>query len=139
MGDLRLTGMLNLQGTLDLAPAVAGGKVLAGGLPVLVVPGAKGKATVPVLLPPPPAKPTDTGFDVAVIVSFNQSVTAGGKAIVTQGMCLQGDMMSWPGMVAPSVGNAGVKVNNVAMNVENDQATILPTGAPAVLNTSGQS
>ncbi|MCA1689686.1 MAG: hypothetical protein LC720_04350 [Actinobacteria bacterium] len=139
MADLALKGTLNLTGVLDLVGA-QGGKVTAGGAQVLIV-GATGTAP-PVILPPPPADPLNPNTDVKVFVSFNQTVTASGAAIVTQGVCLEGGPAPvpwpWPGMVQPSIGNATVMVNHVPMNVVGDQATILPTGAPAVLTSSGQ-
>ena len=66
--------------------------------------------------------------------SLNKTVTAGGKAIVTQGMCLQGDM--WPGFVMR--GSGTVTINHIPMNVQNEQATIFPSGAPATFSNSGQ-
>ena len=137
MGDLVLKGTLNLQGTLKLI--ADGGKVKAGAQEVLVK-DVEGKGTAPVLIPPPPLSPVDQGLKVVVVVSFNQTVTAGGKAIVAQGMCFQGDSGPiWPGMVQASTVNSGVKANNIPMNVVGDQATILPTGAPAMFSSaSGQ-
>jgi hypothetical protein len=136
MPGLALEGMLDVGGTIDLA-GDAGGKVTAGNLEVLVV-GATGKGTVPVPIPPPPAPPQDAGLDVDVSVSFNQTVTVGGKAVVTQGLCLQGNAKSWPGLVQASVGNLFVKAGGQPMNVVGDMATILPSGAPALLTGSGQ-
>ncbi len=140
MGDLKLKGMLNLKGLLKLNPS--GGKVLVGGKPALVVLplGQKhGDAAAPVIQPPPPATPIDTGLDVVVFVSFNQTVTAGGKAIVTQGMVMQGKPSPvWPGMVQPSTNNPTVKINNLAVNVEGDMAVVFPSGGTATLSTSGQ-
>jgi hypothetical protein len=137
MADLLLSGVLDFQGTVDLI-ADAGGHVKANGLEVLVeVPrGAAekshGVAPAPVPIPPPPANPSDAGLEVWVFTSFNSTVKAGGKAIVTQGMCAQGDVgrATWPGMVQPSTGNPGITVSSVAMNVVGDLGTILPTGAP---------
>ncbi|MEA2301812.1 MAG: hypothetical protein QOE44_2347 [Solirubrobacteraceae bacterium] len=137
MGDLVLKGMLSLGGTLDLAPKPPGGKVMVEAVEVLVE-GAEGMGTVPVLLPGPPPPPADQGLGVKVPVSFNKTVTAGGAAIVTQGMCFQGSSGTWPGIVLPSLGNTTVMANGIPMNLVGDQATILPTGAPAVLDKSGQ-
>ena len=145
MADVLLTGMLNLTGSLDLVPD-AGGQVKAGGRAVLVqvARGAAGKAhgqaPAPVPIPPPPAVPDDPGVDVWVFRSFNATVTAKGVPIVTQAMCAQGlpTKATWPGMVQPSTGNPGVRVNGVAMNVVGDLATILPTGAPVPLTAHGQ-
>ncbi|HEY6890324.1 MAG TPA: hypothetical protein VI300_21145 [Solirubrobacter sp.] len=144
MGDLLLTGMLNFTGSLNLV-AAAGGKVKANAQEVLVQ-GQRGagpphgNAPAPVLIPPPPASPSDPGVSVWVFQSFNATIKAGGTAIVTQGMCAQGNpgTATWPGMVQASMGNPGIKANAIAMNVANDLATILPTGAPAPLTTSGQ-
>jgi hypothetical protein len=141
MGDVLLSGMLDLKGPLDLVPT-AGGKVKATGSAVLVelqrgIGPSHGTAP-PVPLPPP--APVDTGADVWVFRSFNSTVTAANKAIVTQGMCAHGNpgTATWPGMVQASVGNPGVTVNGVPMNVVGDLGTILPTGAPASLTSDGQ-
>ena len=140
MGDLNLKGTLNLKGVLKLNPS--GGKVLVGGKAALVVLpiGQKhGDAVAPVIQPPPPATPLDTGLDVVVFVSFNQTVTAGGNAIVTQGMVMQGSSLRpWPGMVQPSTNNATVTVNHIAINVEQDMAVVFPSGGTATLSKSGQ-
>jgi hypothetical protein len=137
MGDLVLKGMLSLLSTLDLAPKPPGGKVLVEAAEVLVE-GAEGMGAAPVLLPGPPPPPADNGLGVKVPISFNKTVTAGGAAIVTQGMCFQGSGGTWPGIVQPSIGNPTVMANGIPMNVAGDQATILPTGAPAILDKSGQ-
>jgi hypothetical protein len=140
VGDLNLKGMLNLKGLLKLNPS--GGKVLVGGKEALVVlpPSQKhGDAAAPVIQPPPPAAPINPGVGVVVFVSFNQTVTAGGKAIVTQGMVMQGNPPPvWPGMVQPSTNNPTVKINNIAINVQNDMTVIFPSGGTATLSTSGQ-
>ena len=47
----------------------------------VLVTGASGTG-VPVIQPPPPAGPLDTGTDVKVNVSFNQTVTVGGKEVM---------------------------------------------------------
>jgi len=142
MGDLALSGVLHLQGTLALS-GDGGGKVLVGGAEVLVE-GQRGTGTahgtgVPVPLPPP--APTDTGTDVWIFRSFNATVTAGGKAVVTQGLCAQGNpgTAAWPGMVQASVANPTVTVNGVPANVVGDLGTTLPTGGPITFGTSGQS
>lgn len=140
MGDLNLKGVLKLAGVLKLNPS--GGKVLVDGKEALVVLqiGQKhGDAVAPVIMPPPPAAPLDEGLDVVVFVSFNQTVKAGDKAIVTQGMVMQGTKLrSWPGMVQPSSNNPTVKINEIAINVVNDMAIIFPSGGTATLGTSGQ-
>jgi hypothetical protein len=137
MADLTLKGKLNLVGILKLNPD--GGKVLvgAGGLEALVE-EAKGQAAPPVLIPPPPATPSDPGLKVKAISSFNKTVTAHGKNIVAQGIVMQGDIPSWPGMMLPSVGNPTVTINQMAINVVNDQATILPTGGVGFFTESSQ-
>jgi|1186.fasta_scaffold14182_3 hypothetical protein len=145
MADLLLSGVLNFTGTVNLV-ADAGGHVKAGGVEVLVqvtrgdALTPHGQAPVPVPIPPPPSGPLDPGLDVWIFTSFNATVKAGGKAIVTQGMCAQGDpgKASWPGMVQPSVGNPTITVNSIAMNVVGDLGTILPTGAPASFSKHGQ-
>ena len=138
MGDLNLKGTLNLLGTLKLNPS--GGKVLVDGKEALVVLApteAHGKAAAPV--PQPPPAPINTGLPVVVFMSFNQTVTANGVAIVTQGMALQGSSARpWPGMVQPSTNNPTVKINNIAINVVNDMAVIFPSGGTATLDASGQ-
>ena len=140
MGDLNLKGTLNLSGVLKLNPT--GGKVLVGGkaaLVVLAIGQKHGDAAAPVIQPPPPAPPLDEGLDVVVFVSFNQTVKAGDKAIVTQGMVMQGTKLrAWPGMVQPSTNNPTVKINNVAVNIEGDMAVIFPSGGTATLSKSGQ-
>jgi hypothetical protein len=136
MADLLLGGMLNFKGTLNLV--AAGGVVKANQLEVLVEASrgqagqAHGQAPAPVPIPPPPASPSDPGLDVWIFKSFNSTVTAGEKIIVTQGMCAQGNpgQATWPGMVQRSANNPGVCVNTIAMNVVGDLGTILPTGAP---------
>lgn len=140
MGDLNLKGVLDLKGVLKLNPS--GGRVLVGGKEALVVLqiGQKhGDAAAPVIQPPPPAAPLDEGLDVVVFVSLNQTVKAGDKAIVTQGMVMQGTKLrAWPGMVQPSTNNPTVKINGIAINVQNDMAIIFPSGGTATLGTSGQ-
>jgi hypothetical protein len=144
MGELSLSGPLDFRGVVDLT--AGGGLVKAGGREVLVEVdrGAAGKAhgtaPAPVPIPPPPAAPSDPGLDVWIFKSFNSTVTVGGKPVVTQGMCAQGNpsQASWPGMVQPSSGNPKVTVNGIAMNVTNDLGTILPTGAPVPFSNHGQ-
>jgi hypothetical protein len=142
MADLLLSGMLNLKGTLKLA----GDLVKASNEPVLVESGrgdpgkSHGQAPAPVPIPPPPSGPQDPGLDVWIFKSFNATVTAGGKKVVAQGMCAQGNPNSatWPGMVQPSIKNPGVKINNIPINVNTDMGIILPTGAPVTFNQHGQ-
>jgi hypothetical protein len=144
MGDLNLKGMLNFKGLVKLAGA-NGGKVKVSDIEVLVeavrgVGQTHGNAPAPVPIPPPPAAPSDPGLGVWVFKSFNATVTAGGKKIITQGMCAQGNpgTATWPGMVQPSTVNPGVQVNHIAMNVVGDMGVILPTGAPVTFTSSGQ-
>jgi hypothetical protein len=140
MADLNLSGLLNFQGNLTLK--ADGGKVTIDGLEVLVevAPGTAQGSAPSVILPPPPAAPADPAPGVGVINSFNKTVTVNGKAIVTQGIVMQGATPTWPGMVLPSQGNtAPVTVNHLAMNVKNDQAVIFPSGGTATFNgMSGQ-
>jgi uncharacterized Zn-binding protein involved in type VI secretion len=133
MADLVLEGLLDLAGNLQLE-ASSGGKVKVGAVEALVV-GAEGQAP-PVILPPPPASPSDPAPGVKIISSFNQTVMAGGKAVVAQGMVMQGN--TWPGMVLPSTANPTVTINGLPVNVIGDQATIFPSGAPATFAQSGQ-
>ena len=136
MADLLLSGILNFKGSMKLAGE--GGVVKANNLEVLVeaqrgqAGAGHGQAPAPVPIPPPPASPSDPGLDVWIFKSFNSTVTASGKHVVTQGMCAQGNpgQASWPGMVQRSLNNPGVSVNHVPMNVKGDIGTILPTGAP---------
>lgn len=135
MGDLKLTGPLNLMGNLTLED-----KVFVGGTEVLVQANNIGQAP-PVILPPPPASPTDPAPQVSVIVSFNLTVKAKTKPIVAQGMLMQGSTPSWPGMVLPSNANTGptaVKANGLPMNVVGDQGVVFPSGGSATFNSSGQ-
>jgi hypothetical protein len=131
MAELKLSGTLDFSGLLTLAD-----KVTVDGQEVLVENDAQGNAPGPVLIPPPPGAPITTDVTVKVISSFNKTVKAGQKAIVTQGIVLQGN--TWPGMVLPSSINSTVTVDHLAMNVVNDQATIFPSGMSAPLTTSGQ-
>jgi hypothetical protein len=141
MADLLLSGVLNLKGNLELS----GDLVRANNVEVLVV-GQRGagpthgNAPAPVPIPPPPAAPSDPGVGVWIFQSFNSTVTAGGKYIVAQGMCAQGNpgTASWPGMVQPSIGNPGVTINNIQINVKGDMGLILPTGAPVTFTGHGQ-
>jgi len=125
------------MGNLKLNPD--GGKVLVGdaGLEALVE-DAEGQAAPPVLIPPPPASPSDPGVKIKVISSFNKTVTANGKNIVALGIVMQGDAPSWPGQMMPSVGNPTVTINGSPINVANDQATIFPSGGVGILTQSGQ-
>jgi hypothetical protein len=131
MGDLVLTGMLNLSGTLELKPS---GKLKIGSLEALVEAAEGNGAPVPL---PPPA-PVDTGTKVTVKKSFNATIKVNGKALVTQGVTMQGNTPTWPGMVQASIGNPTVTANHIPINVVNDLAMTLPTGAPTPLTTSGQ-
>jgi hypothetical protein len=140
MADLVLKGMLNLTGNLKLV-----GKVKVGAVEALVEvskgdpASAQGKGA-PVILPPPPAPPTDPGIDAWVFKSFNATVTANDIAIVTQGMMAQGNpgMATWPGMVQRSISNPGVTINNLPINVVGDLGITLPNGAPVTFTASGQ-
>lgn len=137
MGDLSLAGILNLTGTLNLVGD--GGKVLVGGSEALIEDSGVAHGTgIPVILPPPPASPIDTGTDASIFKTFNATVTAADKAIVTLGLHLQGDAGTWPGMVLPSVGNSTVTINFLPINVTNDQGITLPNGGPVSYSTSGQ-
>lgn len=144
MGDLVLSGILNLKGALKLAGS-DGGKVKVGANEVLVE-VTKGQAGAahgqgsPVILPPPPAPPTDPGVDAWIYKSFNATVTAGGANIITQGIYGQGNpgMATWPGMVQPSMVNPTVTINFIAINVVGDMGTTLPMGTPVVFSQSGQ-
>jgi len=138
MADLILSGDLNLSRSLALSGS-AGGKVKVDSDEVLTV-DAKGVG-VPVLQPPPPSGPLNEGTKVKVMRSFNSTVSANGKTIVTQGICTQGDDAKgfpWPGMILPSATNKGVKIDGVPINVKNDKAITLPNGGSVTFNESGQ-
>jgi hypothetical protein len=77
---------------------------------------------------------------VWIVNSFNQTVKAGTKNLVAQGMAMQGQSGApmWPGMVLPSTGNPTVTVNSIPVNVVNDSAAIFPSGGMASFNSSGQ-
>ena len=145
MADLLLSGMLNFKGSLNLVTS-NGGLVKANNLEVLVevqrgqAGKSHGNSSAPVPIPPPPASPSDPGLEVWIFKSFNATVTAGGKNIVTQGMCAQGNpgQATWPGMVQRSTNNPGVTINNIPMNVKGDMGIILPTGAPVPFTAHGQ-
>lgn len=143
MGDLVLSGLLNLKGSLALAGR-DGGKVKVDAVEVLVVAekgvGPSHGQGVPVILPPPPATPTDTGTDVWIFESLNTTVTAGGKAIVTQGVCAQGNpgTATWPGVVQASIMNPTVTINSIPVNVVGDMGLITATAAPVTFSSSGQ-
>jgi len=144
MGNLVLEGNLMLFGTLELE--ADGGKVKVGENEVLVE-ATKGQAGashssagIPVILPPPPASPIDTGTDVWIFKSFNSTVTANGVNIITQGICAQGNpgTATWSGMVQPSMVNPTVTINYIAMNVVGDMGITLPNGGPVTFTNSGQ-
>lgn len=137
MGDLVLSGLLNLGGTLNLTGD--GGKVKVDSNEALVEDSSVAHGTgIPVILPPPPASPLDTGTDAKIFKSFNATVTADNKPIVTMGLHLQGDTGAWPGMVMTSMVNPTVTINFLAINVVGDQGTTLPNGGPVSYGTSGQ-
>lgn len=137
MADLILSGDLNLGGTLNLE-TTAGGKVTVDTAEVLVE-GAEGRG-IPVIQPPPPASPIDSGSKVRVQKSFNSTIKANGKNIVALGICMQGHTYVWPGMVLPSTQNTrAVKINGVAINVKSDSGITLPNGGSVTFDqTSGQ-
>ena len=133
MGGLKLTGPLNLMGNLTLKD-----KVFAGGVEVLVEGNNLGNAP-PVILPPPPASPSDPAPQVSILASFNKTVKAGSNCIVAQGMVMQGSVLTWPGMMLPSQSNTSpVSANGIPMNVVGDQAVIFPSGGSASFSQSGQ-
>lgn len=138
MGDLALAGPLNLMGALHLCDD--GGILTVNGADALVE-GAAGTAVAPVLLPPPPAKPVTESVAVEVVSSLGKTVDTAGTPLVTLGLVLQGEPLTWPGMVLPSTGNSGpsaVLANGLPVNVEGDRATIFPNGGSATLDDGGQ-
>ncbi|MCG9967141.1 hypothetical protein L9W92_03615 [Pelotomaculum terephthalicicum JT] len=145
MGDLKLSGLLNLAGNLKLTGR-DGGKVKVNEIEVVVetqkgqAGASHGQAPAPVPIPPPPGSPTDPGLDVWVFKSFNPTVKANGKNIVTQGICAQGNpgTATWPGMVQTSIMNSTVTINRIFINLLGDMCIILPTGAPVPIKVSGQ-
>lgn len=138
MGDLVLSGVLNLTGTLKLS--ADGGRVKVDENEILIeqTPGNAHGQGSPVILPPPPAGPIDTGVDATIFKSFTSTVTINNNPVVTMGMYLQGNTPTWPGMVLPSSNNPGVTVNYLLINVQNDTGITLPNGAPVKLTTSRQ-
>jgi hypothetical protein len=135
MGDLELSGPLNLMGNLTLRD-----RVLVRGQEVLVVADDIGTAP-PVILPPPPASPIAPQPQVSIVASFNLTVMAGSAPIVAQGMLMQGVPATWPGMVLPSTGNSGptaVKANGLPVNIMGDTGTVFPSGGTAQFTSSGQ-
>jgi hypothetical protein len=137
MAGLKLSGNLNLAGVLKLT-TTSGGKVRVDSNEVLVE-DAQGTGS-PVVQPPPPAGPIDPGPKVKVLKSFNSTVTANGKAIVALGICMQGNVPTWPGMLLPSTKNTGpVTINKVAINVKGDSGLTLPNGGAVTFDQdSGQ-
>lgn len=141
---LKLEGMLNLMGRLDLV--ADGGKVTATGAEVLVeiptgVQPPHSSAGVPVILPPPPGVPTNPGPMVWIFKSFNPTITVSQVPAIALGVHMQGNPIpppQWPGLVQPSSLNPGVKANGVPINVVGDQGTTLPNGGPVTYTTSGQ-
>ncbi len=138
-----MSGQLNLAGSLKLA--AAGGKVKAGEDAVLVevgITGSKQGSGIPVIQPPPPAGPIDSGTDAKVTKSFNSSVTVKVSStylpVVALGVTCQGNTSIWPGMVLPSTKNAGVAINRVPVNVVGDTAITLPNGGTVQFDASGQ-
>ena len=109
---------------------------------------AQSNAAPPVIIPPPPGTPKDPGTNVWVFNSLNKTIKVGSRPLATQGLVIQGNLPTaappgptWPGKLLPSGTNTGpsvVTANNIAVNVEGDQATIFPSGAAVVLSTSGQ-
>jgi hypothetical protein len=147
MANLDLKGPLNLMGNLTLE-ASGGGKVTIGGVEILVEvpPGTNPPqgTSSPVILPPPPATPTDLGPGVDVINSFNKTVKIktvpnGTVPAVAMGLVMQGLSPTWPGMMLPSQGNAPpVTAGGLPINVAGDQAIIFPSGGSASFSASGQ-
>lgn len=142
MCALNLSGTLNLMGTLTLAGD--GGKVTVDGKEILVeIPIEDARHAhgtgAPVILPPPPAGPTDPGANVKIFKSFNSTVKVGEKKIVAMGLHLQGDTPikpGWPGMVLP--GSKKVTINRIPINVQGDKGITLPNGGSVEYSSSGQ-
>ena len=142
MGDLVLAGLLNLSGTLKLSGD--GGKVKVHQAEALVQ-GQKGSGPAqgvgaPVILPPPPAGPSDPGTAVWIFRSLNATVTVNDAAVVTLGICAHGNpgTATWPGMVLASRVNPTVTINYLPINVVGDSAITLPNGGPVSFTASGQ-
>lgn len=137
---------LNLAGKLQLA--ATNGTVKVGSNEVLVVVGKDGTVQgtgIPVILPPPPATPTDEATDVRVIQSFNSDVKVKVGShylpVVAMGITIQGSKPkgpTWPGIVLQSTNNLTVKINQIAINVKDDSAITLPNAGSVTFNKSGQ-
>ncbi len=144
MADIKLTGPLNLSGNLTLTPT-NGGKVLVNEVEALVAATPpmdlmQGIAP-PVILPPPPAAPSDPAPNIWIVNSFNQTVKTGDRALVAGGLIMQGTVPTWPGMMLPSLVNTGpraVSINRLPINVVGDQGIVFPSGGAATFNASGQ-
>ncbi|MEB3295799.1 MAG: hypothetical protein VKJ24_21825 [Synechococcales bacterium] len=139
MGDITLKGRLNLKGNLTLKDKVKIGSQEALVEVIAPADAPQGNSAPPVIIPPPPAGPSDPAPTVWIINSFNKTVKAKTKPIVALGMVMQGNTPTWPGIMMPSQGNTGpVTINFIPINVVNDQATILPSGGTATFTSSGQ-
>jgi uncharacterized Zn-binding protein involved in type VI secretion len=138
MTELILKGepMLNFGGDLNLV--ADGGKVTVDGKEVIVLNSGTKYAGIPVIIPPPPATPTDPGTDVKIITSLNATVTVENNLVVTMGITMQGNTPTWPGMVLPSTQNQMVMINNIPINVAGDSAITLPNAGSVTLSESGQ-
>jgi hypothetical protein len=150
MAALILAGPLNLSGTLNLKGENSGTVAIRNGPPgteldVLVedaqLSQSQGHGKAPPVMLPSPSAPANEGPTVWVVKSLNPTITANGKAIVAQGMVLQGKTPpTWPGMVLPSQNNTTpVTAGGLPINVETDTASIFASGGIATLTNSGQS
>lgn len=133
---LNFKDAIKLNGNLILKGEEGG--VFVDGTPVLVeifpTDPPQCKTAPPVMLPPPPTGPADSGQTVWIVNSFNKTVTAKGKPIVALGMVMQGSAPTWPGMMLQ--GSSKVTISGVAINVLGDTATIFPSGGSAKMNSS---
>lgn len=136
---LKLKGMLDLKGLLNLE--AGGGVVTANEIEVIVQrpPASPPHHGIGIPVPIVPIAPIDPGVNTWIFLSFNQTVTISRIPIVTQGLHLQGNVPTWPGMAQRSVVNPTITIAKVPMLVLGDQGITFPNGGAVVYsNASGQ-
>lgn len=136
---LKLKGTLELNGLLNLE--AGGGVVTANEVEIIVQRpmGSPPHHGMGIPVPIVPIAPVDLGINTWIFLSFNQTVTISRIPIVTQGLHMQGNTPTWPGMAQRSVVNATVTIGRVPMLVLGDQGITFPNGGTVVYsNASGQ-